>query len=352
MSEGKPIVAVQAPRGPSFDLGDNAYSLEREALDPIGAQIIQIDASSKEEFIAEARSAEAVIARFRRISAEIIAGLEDTLVIGCGSVGTDTVDVDAATEAGILVTNVPDVFIEEVADHAMMLILGTARQINQQDRMVREGEWANGRPVFVNVSRLWGQTLGLVSFGNVARGVARRAKPFGFHVIAFDPYVSELEMTAEGVEPVSFGELLERSDFVSVHSPLNEETTHLMNAASFAKMKSSAIFINTGRGPVHDEAALIDALESGSIAYAGLDVLEVEPVAADNPLLEMANVLLTPHVASATSRMMPETRRRLGRELATVLTGRWPRSCVNPTVLPKAPLVRWQPIPMSRGPNR
>ena len=352
MSEGKRKVAVQARRGPSFDLGDDSYSLEREALDPIGAEIVQIQASTTEEFIEQAKDAEAVIARFRRISADIIAGLEDTLVIGCGSVGTDTVDVDAATDAGILVTNVPDVFIEEVADHAMMLILGTARRINEQDRMVREGQWADGRPAFVNVSRLWGQTLGLVSFGNVARAVARRARPFGFHVIAFDPYVSELEMTAEGVEPVGLGELLERSDFVSVHSPLNEETTHLMNADAFATMKSSAIFINTGRGPVHDEAALASALEKGEIAGAGLDVLEVEPPDPANPLLKMSNVLLTPHIASATSRMMPETRRRLGRELATVLSGRWPRSCVNPTVLPKAPIRRWQPIPMSRGPNR
>ncbi|MDX1385109.1 MAG: C-terminal binding protein [Thermoanaerobaculia bacterium] len=345
-------VVVQAPRGPSFDLGDDSYALEREALDPIGAEIVQVDASSAEDFVAEAKDAQAVIARFRRINADIIAGLDSCIVIGCGSVGTDTVDVDAATEAGIVVTNVPDVFIEEVADHAMTLILAAARRLNEMDRMVREEEWAQGRPTFVDIPRLWGRTLGLVSFGNVARAVARRAKPFGFHVIAHDPYVSELEMTAEGVEPVSLGELLERSDYVSLHAPLNDETRHMIGAAAFSAMKPSAVFVNTGRGPCVDEAALIAALESGEIAAAALDVLEVEPPDPQNPLLGMRNVILTPHVASATSRMMPETRRRLGRELAAVLTGRWPRSCVNPTVLPKVPLQRWQPIPMDRGPNR
>jgi D-3-phosphoglycerate dehydrogenase len=345
-------VVVQAPRGPSFDLGDETYSLEREALDPIGAEIVEIDADSTAEFVSGAAGADAVIARFRRIHEGIIQGLESCLVIGCGSVGTDTVDVDAATEAGIVVTNVPDVFIEEVADHALMLLLGAVRRVNEMDRMVREGEWGDGRPAFVDVPRLWGQTLGLISFGNVARAVARRAKPFGLHVLAWDPYVSELEMTAEGVEPVGLGELLQRSDIVSLHAPLNEETTHLMNTERFSAMKRGSIFVNTGRGPCVDETALVAALEEGQVAVAALDVLEVEPPAPDNPLLAMRNVLLTPHIASATSRMMPETRRRLGRELATVLQGKWPRSCVNPHVLPRAPLQRWQPVPMTRGPNR
>ena len=283
MSGKKLKVAVQAPRGPSFDLGDDSYALEREALDPIGAEIVEIDADSTEAFVEGAKDAQAVIARFRRIHEGIIQGLESCLVIGCGSVGTDTVDVDAATEAGIVVTNVPDVFIEEVADHAMMLILAAARRLVEMDRMSREGEWADGRPTFVDIPRLWGQTLGLVSFGNVARAVARRARPFGVRVVAYDPYVSELEMTAEGVEPVSLAELLERSDIVSLHAPLNEETHHMLGAESFAAMKRSALFVNTGRGPCVDEAALIEALEQGEIAGAALDVLEVEPPAPDNP---------------------------------------------------------------------
>lgn len=353
MSEGPKFkVAVQRTRGVSFDLGDDTFEIEREALDPIGAAIVQIDASSSEEFIEGAKDAEAVIARGRRIHARIIERLEKCIVIGCGSVGTDTVDVAAATEAGIVVTNVPDVFIEEVADHAIMLILAAARRLTVMDRYVRTGEFMKGRPLFVDVPRLWGQTLGLIAFGNVAQAVARRAAPFGFHILATDPFVSELKMTAAGVEPVGFGELLERSDFVSLHAPLNEETRHLMGSEQFSAMKPSAIFVNTGRGPCVDEKSLIEALQEGAIAGAALDVLETEPPEPDNPLLQLENVILTPHVASATSRMMPETRRRLGRELATALSGRWPRSCVNPQVLPRVDLQRWQPYPMDRGPNR
>jgi len=353
VSEGRAFkVAVQRTRGVSFDLGDGSFALEREALDPIGAEIVQIDASSSDEFIEGAKDADAIIARGRRIHSGIIAALERCIVIGCGSVGTDTVDVPAATKAGIVVTNVPDVFIEEVADHAVMLLLAAARRLNVMDQLVRSGRFAEGRPTFVDIPRLLGQTLGLISFGNVAVAVARRATPFGFRILAYDPYVSELKMTAAGVEPVGFGELLERSDFVSLHSPLNEETHHLMGAEQFAKMKRTAVFVNTGRGPCVDEAALCEALRNGEIAGAALDVLEVEPPAEDNPLLELDNVILTPHVASATARMMPETRRRLGRELATTLAGRWPRSCVNPQVLPRVDLERWQPYPMERGPNR
>lgn len=345
-------VVVQRPRGPSYDLGDESYALEREALDPIGAEIVQVDAASSEEFVAQARDADALIARWRRIHAGIVEGLEKCVVIGCGSVGSDTVDVEAATRAGIVVTNVPDVFIEEVADHAMALILAAARRVTVMDRKARDGRWTEGRPAYVEVPRLWGQTLGLLSFGNVARAVARRAAPFGLRVLAWDPYVSELTMTGAGVEPVGLGELLERSDIVSLHLPLNGETRHLMSAERFAAMKPTALFVNTGRGPCVDEAALIEALEQGTIAGAALDVLEKEPPDEDNALLGMENVILTPHVASATSRMMPETRRRLGREIALVLQGRWPRSCVNPGVLPRAPLERWQPVPMERGPNR
>jgi D-3-phosphoglycerate dehydrogenase len=172
------------------------------------------------------------------------------------------------------------------------------------------------------------------------------------HVIACDPYVSELEITAAGVEPVGFAELLARSDYLSVHAPHNEETEHAINAAALSQMKPTAVIVNTARGAIIHEAALIAALRAGTIAGAGLDVLEQEPPEPGNPLLTMENVLVTPHVASATTRMRPETRRRVGREVALVLRGRWPMSCVNPTVLPRVALERWQPYPMDRGPNR
>jgi D-3-phosphoglycerate dehydrogenase len=171
-------------------------------------------------------------------------------------------------------------------------------------------------------------------------------------VLAYDPYVSELKMTAEGVEPVSYAELLARSDYLSVHPGLNDQTRGMLSDAEFKAMKSSAVVINCGRGPVIDEAAMIRALQAGEIAAAGLDVLEREPPDPDNPLLQMDNVLITPHAASATTRMRSETRRRNGREVALALAGKWPMSCVNPDVLPRTQLARWQPYPMDRGPNR
>ncbi len=347
----KKVVAQLPPTANEAPVAER-YSLELEALAPV-ADIVEVEGSNVASFLEGARDADALITSWGiKIDQQIISGLDKCVVIGVGSVGVDMVDVDAATDAGIVVTNVPDVFIEEVADHAMMLLLACARRVKLMDKMVKDGDWFKGRPVLNEIPRLWGQTLGLISFGNVATAVARRAKAFGLNVIAYDPYVTELKMTGEGVEPVSYPELLERSDYLSVHPGLNEGTRAMLSDDEFAAMKNTAAVINCGRGPVIDEAALIRALQNGQIAAAGLDVLEKEPPVPDNPLIGMDNVILTPHAASATTRMRPETRRRVGREVALVLQGKWPMSCVNPTVLPRVELERWQPYPMTRGPNR
>ena len=352
MNAQKKKIGIQLPRQANPEELAIRYSLELEALDPI-AEIIEVAAKTPEEFAAGVKHMDAIITSWGfRIDASLIDQLEKCVVIGVGSVGVDMVDIEAATRAGIVVTNVPDVFIEEVADHALMLLLGCARQMKTMNRMAAEGQWWSGRPLLNHTPRLMGQTLGLFAYGNVARCTARRAKAFGMHVIAHDPYVSELTISDDGVEPVSRDELLARSDVISVHAPHNDETHHAFSADAFDKMKPSSIIINTARGPIIDEQALIDALETGTIAGAGLDVLEQEPPSNDNPLLQMENVLVSPHVASATTRMRPETRRRVGREVALVLRNKWPMSCVNPTVLPRVPLERWQPYPMNRGPNR
>jgi D-3-phosphoglycerate dehydrogenase len=353
VSTFKVIVQKPAAGTVTYDPAEGPYAIEREALDPIGAEIIEVPAKTEEEFIAAARDADALIARNRRITATIIKSLPKCKVIGLSSVGADTVDVDAATAAGIVVTNVPDVFIDEVADHTMAMFLAAHRRLRLMHQMTVEGRWREGRPYFNEIPRLYGQTFALISFGNVAKAVARRCHAFGLHVIAFDPYVAELDMTSVGVEPVtSLLELLRRGDFVSMHAPLNDETQHLMSLQQFQAMKRTALFINNGRGPTVDETALVKALQEGWIAGAALDVFEQEPVDTGNPLLKMENVIVTPHIASATARMAPESRRRLGREIATVLQGKWPRSAVNPGVLPRTSLIRWQPYPMGRGPNR
>jgi D-3-phosphoglycerate dehydrogenase / 2-oxoglutarate reductase len=348
----KSKVAIRVPKHVLDQTNPHDWSFEQEALGPI-ADIVEVQADTRAEFIEGVRDADAIMTSWgMRIDAEVIQALQRCVVIGVGSVGVDMVDVDAATAAGIVVTNVPDVFIEEVADHAMMLLLDTARMTSEMARIAAEGRWWDGRQLLARRPRLLGQTMGLYGFGNVARCTARRAKAFGLHLIAYDPYVSELGITEAGVEPVGFYELLERSDFLSIHAPHNTETEQAFDAAALGRMKPTAILINTARGSIIDEQALIKALRDGTIAGAGLDVLDQEPPDPDNPLLTMPNVLVTPHVASATTRMRPETRRRVGREVAMVLRGRWPLSCVNPSVLPRANLERWQPYPMNRGPNR
>src|SRR5438552_2361959 len=340
---------VVTPKGASFTVAGGGYAYEKEALDPIEAELVEAPANEA-EFIAAARNADAIYAKGMPITKAVIDALENCKVITLGTVGVDSVDVKAATARGIPVTNVPDTFIEEVADHAMMLILATYRRLVTMDRFVREGRWAEGRPLLYKYPRLMGQTLGLIAFGHVARAVAVRARPFGLHLLAYDPYVEELVLSQYGVEPVSLTELLQRSDIVSMHAPSTADAYHLMTERHFRLMKPDAIFVNTGRGPTVDEPALIKALQEGWISAAGLDVFEEEPLPATNPLQKMENVILTPHAASASARFDPVRQRRVGQEIALVLTGRWPRSCVNPSVLEKTTLRRWQPYSMERGP--
>jgi len=221
MTTSKKVVAQLPGFAKPGKIGER-YSWELEALEPIGAEIVEVAADTDAELIDGAKDADALITSWGiELNSNIIENLEKCVVIGVGSVGVDMVDVAAATKAGIVVTNTPDIFIEEVADHAMMLLLASARRAKLMEQMAARGDWFRARPVLTEIPRLWGQTLGLLSFGNVARAVARRAKAFGFHIIAHDPYVTELKMTGEGVEPVSFGELLGRAYYLSIHPPHN-----------------------------------------------------------------------------------------------------------------------------------
>jgi D-3-phosphoglycerate dehydrogenase len=340
---------VVTPKGTSFAVGGGGYEFENEALKPLDAEIVEIDASSENSFIDGAHDADAVYAKGTKFTKRMIDGLERCKVIALGTVGSDYVDVAAATARNIPVTNVPDTFIEEVADHAMMLLLASHRRLIVQDRMARDGRWRGGRPA-LNQPRLMGLTLGFIAFGHVARAVAMRAKPFGFRMLAFDPFVEELVMSPYGVEPATLEEVLRNSDFISMHAPDTASARKMLREEHFRMMKKGAMFINTGRGPTVDEAALIKALKEGWIAGAGLDVLETEPPHPDNPLLKMDNVILTAHVASASARFDPARRRRVGQEIALVLQGYWPRAAVNPTVLEHTELRRWQPYSMERGP--
>src|SRR5579862_1319996 len=228
-------VGIQLGRQAQPQAVAERWGLELEGLAPV-ADIVEIRADTPAEFAAGVGEMDAIITSWGlRIDQQVIGALKQAVVIGVGSVGVDMVDIAAATKAGLVVTNVPDVFIEEVADHAMMLLLDVRCRTGVMSRMAREGQWYQARPILSQVPRLLGQTLGLFAFGNVARCTARRAQAFGLRVIAYDPYVSELEISAAGVEPVGFNELLERSDYLSIHAPHNDETEHAIDADAFAR---------------------------------------------------------------------------------------------------------------------
>jgi len=318
---------------------ETEYPYEHEALRPLGITIATAENDSEATYIAQVKDADAIMAGGRMLSASIISQLERCKVIANGGVGVDRVDLDAATAAGIVVTNVPDVFIDEVANHAMMLLLCLAKKTIPLDRAVREGRWGDSRKYMSPMPNLTGQVLGLVAFGNIPRKVSSRAKGFDMQVIAWDPFVGDEVFERHGVERVTdLADLFRRSDFVSSHLPLNKDTRGLLNYALFSNMQPTAYFINTGRGPTHVEADLIRALNEKKLAGAGLDVMEMEPTQPGNPLHQMENVVLTPHTASVSDVSDVERRRRVGQEIAAVLQGRMPRSVVNKEVLAKVRL--------------
>jgi glyoxylate reductase len=251
-------------------------------------------------------------------------------VVSNVAVGYDNVDVGAATERGILVGFTPGVLTETTADLAFALLMAAGRRIVEGDRATREGRWRTWHPSFLLGQDVYGATVGIVGLGAIGAAVARRACAFGMRVLYHDS-IRRPEAEAElGVGFVSFEELLREADFVTVHVPLSEETHHLFGRREFALMKESAVFVNTARGPVVDEAALHDALERKEIAAAGIDVTEVEPLPADSPLLRLPNLIITPHIGSAsvaTRRRMADT--AVDNALAA-LRGEIPQHCVNP----------------------
>lgn len=267
----------------------------------------------------------------------------DVLSDRCGAIirtgsGTDNVPVAEATQRGIVVANTPEAISDSVSTHAIALLLAVMRQIAAQDRAVRAGKW--DRDIAWPNWHLHGQTLGLVGFGHIARLVAHKMRGFEMSLIAHDPYVSPETMAEYGVQAVSFEEVLTRADFLSLHTPLTKSTRHLIGERELRMMKPTAILINTSRGAVIDEAALVRALTEGWIAAAGLDVLEEEPTPPDNPLLKLENVVITPHIAGYSDEFY-DNFWRLSIETAIDLSkGLWPRSYVNPEVKSRWPLRR------------
>ena len=253
-------------------------------------------------------------------------------IIRTGS-GTDNVPVEEATGMGIVVANTPEAHSDAVSDHAIGLLFSIIRRIPVQDRAVRAGTW--NREIAWPRWHVRGQTLGLVGFGHVARLLVRKLAGFEMRVLAYDPYVGESAMKGEGVEGAGLDRVLTESDFLSLHCPLTRQTHHIIGSREMRMMKASAVLVNTSRGALVDESALVQALTEGWIAAAGLDVLEQEPGAPTNPLFRLDNVVITPHIAGYSDEHL-DAGWRLSAETAIALAqGRWPRSYVNHNVRPR-----------------
>ena len=253
---------------------------------------------------------------------------EGLRVIANMAVGYDNVDVAAATERGVVVTNTPGVLDETTADVAFMLLLAAARRLGEGERLLRAGSWEWWGPKQLMGRDVWGKQLGIVGFGRIGQSVARRARGFGMQILYHNRSRKEEAEQELGARYLELDELLETADFVSIHTPLTDETSHLIGAEELAKMKPEAVLVNTSRGPVVDEAALADALAEGRIFAAGLDVYEEEPTVHPK-LLELENVVLAPHIGSASV----ETRDRMAvlaaENLAAVLRGEQPENPVD-----------------------
>jgi D-3-phosphoglycerate dehydrogenase len=307
-----PVIAVTDSVFPSLDPAKAALA----RLNPTYRMAKSVNA---DDIVAVARDADAVLVTYAKLTREVLAQFTRCKAIGRFGLGVDNIDLVAAKEKGMAVNYVPDYCIREVSDHAMALLLALIRKIPLSNRLVQSGRWE--MPAVVPIRRIEGTVLGLVGFGHIPRLVAPKAQAFGIRVIACDPYAKPEVFKTAGVESVDFDTLLQSSDYVSVHAPLLAATRGMMNAAAFAKMKKGAYIVNTARGPLIDEPALVAALDSGQIGGAGLDVVASEPLAKDSPLLGRDNVIISPHTAFYSIEALNELQTKCATDVARVLSG-------------------------------
>ncbi len=304
------------------------FDIERSVLDDIDAEIIDGE-DPDVDLTAAVAEADALISSHFRASEEVIATMDACQVISRTGIGVDYIDLEAATNAGITVTNVPDYCIDEVSNHALSMLLALQRYLLPYHELVMDGEWTKDR---FPVKRLQHQTLGLVAFGSIAQSVNQKVQSLGMTVLAYDPYCPDEVIEEAGAIPVDIDTLLHRSDVVSVHAPLTEETEGLLDAERLRAMKAGSFIINTARGGLIEQDALVEVLDEGHLAGAGLDVFEDEPLAKDHPLREQANTILTPHMGYYSIDSIQELRRRSAENVRTVLLGDVPEHVVNPDV--------------------
>ena len=311
----------------------NLFIIEKK-LDSIKhrVEVVTAEDDNEKTLIKEAEDAEIIITCYDRIPASVINSAKKLKGIVKYGVGTDNIDIEAATNKGVLVVNCPDYGSDTVADHAFALMICLARKIIEIDRAMKNKAWEWPSPKYLGLD-LSRKTIGIIGFGRIGRAMARRAQGFGMKIIAYDPYVKEEEIKSLDVKLVGIDELLKTSDFISIHCVLTPETKGMVNEEMFKKMKKTVLFVNVSRGAIADQNALMKALKEKWIAGAGFDVFEKEPLTSDYPLLNMNNVILTPHLAWYTREAFERCEEDTFRSVLEILDGGIPKNLKNRDVL-------------------
>lgn len=307
-----------------YDFPD--LSIEKKVIADTGVQLQGEQVRTPEEIIEVAEEADGLLVQYAEISEAVFEGLSDLKAVGRYGIGVDSIDLDAATEHGVQVLNVPDYCIEEVPTHALSLLLACVRKVSMYDAQIKKGnwDWTLGKPI----SRITGSTLGLVGFGKLPQRLIELVAGFNLEILVYDPYVSSEDIEAKGAEKVEFNELLNRSRYISIHAPLTDETRNLFNEDAFEVMREDAILVNTARGGLIDIDALRWAIESTEIAGAGLDVLPDEPPQPD-AVIDCDSVVHTPHVAWYSESSIETLRRTVSEDVLRVVNDKPPKNPVN-----------------------
>jgi D-3-phosphoglycerate dehydrogenase len=320
-------------------LSGGSLEIEQKELSRVNGKVdlMQARCATEQELIAAASDADAILGGGRLFTRKVIQSLKKCRAIVTYSVGFDGIDLEAAAENGIIVVNNPAFAwcVEEVSNQALALLLACAKKLTIMNDLTRNGGWADARKELLPMGSIYGQTLGIIGCGNIGRLTARKAQVFGLRVLGNDPYLEKSLASQCGITLMSLPKVLREADYVSLHTPLDKQTRHLMGEAQFKTMKPTAYLINTARGGIIDEAALIQALKAKTIAGAGLDVFETEPVETNNPLLKMSNVISFPHSASFSDEALEIQAVNPSQEVARVLNGLWPKNPVDKTVKPR-----------------
>lgn len=304
---------------------------ERQVLSKVGADIIVAETGDVEELITYAPKVDGILTCWKPVSDTVISQATKCQIIARYGIGLDNIDVGSATENGIIVTNVPAYCVDEVSDHALALILACARKVPLYNNSVKSGTW--NQNIGSQMYRLRGKNIGIIGFGNIAKTIIPKLIPFGLKVNVYSPRTSTEIIEQNNAVKVTFKELLKTSDFISIHAPLTTETHHMFSREEFRAMKRTSYLINTSRGGIVDTVALSDAVKNGEIAGAGLDVLETEPPDVEETLLDLDNIILTPHAAFISEESILELEVSAATCVVQVLTGKLPDSIVNPSVL-------------------